>query len=135
MELNEFKILQWQSGTNNHSITITRTCMCGCAAEVSTTISTSGQNCLMSPETMQCAVLHVHGNDTNAFAVLHDQVHSEVLNEEVGVMTQRLTIESVQESVTCTIGSGSASVGLTSFSVLQRLTAKGTLVDLAFWCS
>ena len=78
---------------------------------------------------MECAVFHVQSNDTHTLAVLHDQVESKVLNEEIGVVTQRLAVERVQEGMPSTVSGGCATVGLASLSVFQRLSTKGALVD------
>lgn len=86
----------------------------------------------MRTESVQRAILHVHRNHTDALAILHEQVEGKVLDEKVGVVTQRLTVQGVQDGVTGTIGSGGASVSLTALAVLERLSTKGTLVDLAF---
>jgi hypothetical protein len=79
------------------------------------------------------AVLHVEGGDTDALAVLHDEVEGKVLDEEVGVVAERLAVEGVEDSVAGTVGSGGASVRLTAFTVLKGLTTEGTLVDLALF--
>ena len=59
---------------------------------------------------MECAVFHVLSNDTRALAVLHDQVEGKVLDEEVGVVTQRLAIERLQE-----VNGGCTTVGRPPF--------------------
>lgn len=64
---------------------------------------------------------------------VHDKIKSKVLNEEVGVVSQGLSIECVQDSMTSSISSSGASVCLATFAVFQRLTTKSTLVDLAFF--
>jgi hypothetical protein len=81
---------------------------------------------------MEGTILHVECNNTNTFAVLHDQVECEVLDEEVSVVTEGLAIKSVEESMTGTVSSGCAAVCLTTLSVLQRLTTKGTLINFSF---
>lgn len=58
------------------------------AASVHTSISTSSQKRLMWPETVQGPVLHVERDNTNTFAILHDQIEGKVLDEEVGVMVE-----------------------------------------------
>ena len=45
------------------------------------------------------------------------------------IVTQGLTIQGVQESVTRTIRSGGTTTRLTSLSKLQRLTSERTLID------
>lgn len=77
---------------------------------------------------MQSAVFLVVGEDTTAFTILHNQVDGEVLDEVVGVVSERLAVESVQKSVTSSVSGGTASVGLTTLAKLLRLTAKSSLV-------
>jgi hypothetical protein len=48
-------------------------------------------------------------------------------------VAQRLAVQGVQDGVAGTVRSGGASVGLATLAELQGLTAKGTLVDLAFF--
>ena len=63
-----------------------------------------------------------------ALAVLHEQIGGKVLDKVVGVVSQRLTVESVEESVAGAVGGGAASVCLATLSVLLGLTSKGSLV-------
>lgn len=84
----------------------------------------------MSPEAVERTVFHVERNDTNTLAILHDQVQGKVFNEEIRVVSQRLAVKGVEESVASTVSSRGATVRLTTFAILQRLTTKGTLVDL-----
>ena len=60
---------------------------------------------------MECAVFHVQSNDTHALAVLHNQVEGKVL----GVVTQRLAVERVQEGITDTVNGGCTTVGRPPF--------------------
>jgi hypothetical protein len=46
-------------------------------------------------------------------------------------VAERLAVECVKHSVARSVGSGGASVRLSTLAVVERLTAKGTLVDLA----
>jgi hypothetical protein len=82
-------------------------------------------------EAVEGAVLEVEGNDTDTLAVLHQEVDREELDEEVGVVAERLAVEGVEKSVAGTVGSGGAAVGLATLAELERLTTEGTLVDLA----
>lgn len=96
MELNEFQILQRKTCTGNHSIAVTRAGVCTRAAKVSSSISTGSQDGLVGPEAVEGTVFHVECNDTDTFAVLHDQVEGKVFDEEVGVMSERLAIEGME---------------------------------------
>jgi len=73
------------------------------AAKVRTPITSGRQDSLVRPESVKSAVLHVEGNDTNALTVLHDQIKGKVFNEEVGVVAERLAVESVQQGMTGTV--------------------------------
>lgn len=132
MELDELEILEWESSTNDHSISITRACVRACAAEVGSSISTSGENSFVCAESVKSTVFHVHGHNTNTLSAFHDQVEREVLDEEVGVVPERLTIERMKDSVSCTVSSRGTSVGLATLAKFQRLTSECTLIYLSF---
>jgi hypothetical protein len=132
VELHELQILERETSTDDHCISVTRAGMCASAAEIGTSITTSSEHSLVCTETVESSVLHVEGNNTNTLAVLHNQVQSEVFDEEVGVVSQRLTIKSVENSVASSVSSSGTSIGLTTLAELEGLTAEGTLVDLAF---
>ena len=99
-----------------------------CAREVGTAVSTGGQDRVVGKETVQCTIFLVVGNDTLALAVLHDQVGGEVLDEVVGVVAERLSVESVKKSVAGSVSGGAASVGLTTLAELLGLTTECSLV-------
>lgn len=131
VELDEFQILERQTGTCDHGHTVTSASVCASSAEVSLAVTTGGQDSLVRAEAMDRTVLHVERDDTDAFAILHDQVKRKVLDEEVGVVAERLTVQSVKHGVSSSVGGGGATVGLATLAVVERLTAEGTLVDLA----
>ena len=135
MELDELQILQRKTSTSNHSVTVTRASVCTRAAEVGTSVTTSCQNGLVGTEAVEGTVLHVQSNDTDTLAVLHDEIKREVFDEEVGVMAERLAVESVEERVTGTVRRRGAAVCLAALAELERLATECTLVDLALLCS
>lgn len=130
MELDEFRVLNGDTGSGNHTTTITSAGVGGGAALVGTTVATSGHDGLLGSHTMDGTIGNVVGHNTAALTIFHDQVHSEVLDEENAVVTKSTAEEGVQHGVTGTIGDSAASVGLTTFAVLLRLTTKSTLVNL-----
>ena len=132
VELDEFQVLERESGTSDHGVSITRASMRARAAEVGASVAAGGENGLVRSEAMKRAVLHVQCHDTDALAALHNEIEGEVLDEEVGVVAERLAIERVEESVSGTISGSSAAVGLATLAVLEGLTTKSALVDLAF---
>jgi len=131
MELNELQILERETGTGNHGVTVTSASVSRCAGEVGASVSSGGKDGLMGAEAVEGTILHVQGENTTALTVLHDQIQGKVLDEEVGVVAKRLAVEGVEDGVTGTISDGSAAVSLTTFTELQTLTTEGTLVDLA----
>jgi hypothetical protein len=48
-------------------------------------------------------------------------------------VAQRLAVQGVEDGVAGTVSSSGATVRLTAFAEFERLTAKGSLVDLAFF--
>lgn len=135
VELDEFEILQGQTCTSDHSVTITSASVCTCTAEISATVTTGRKNGLVGTETVKSAVFHVESNNADTLAVLHNQVEREVLNEEVGVVPKRLAIKRVEKSMTGSVSGGSTSVCLTTLSIFERLATECTLVDLALLSS
>src|SRR5690606_7892885 len=116
--------------TQHHGVAVARAGVSGGTREVSTAVSTRGENRLVGAETMQRAVRHVQSHDTAAFAVLHDKVDGEVLDEELCVVTQRLLVQRVQHCVTCSIR-GRAGTLRRALPVVRRHAAEGTLIYTA----
>lgn len=131
MELDELEILVGETGAGNHGHTVTCAGVGGCAGEVGAAVTTGSQDGVLGDEPVDGAVLLVVGNDTLADAVLHDQISSEELDEVLGVVAQRLAVESVQESVAGTVSSSAAAVGLATLAVLLGLTTESTLVAVS----
>ena len=101
------------------------------AAEVGTSIAARSEHGLVRAEAVECAVLHVEGDHANTLAILHDEVEREVLDEEVGVVSEGLTIEGMKNGVPGSVGCGCTTVCLSTLPELQRLTTECALVDLA----
>jgi hypothetical protein len=129
VELNELQILVRKTSTSDHGHTVTGTGVGGSAREVGTSITTGSQDGVVGLEAVQSTILLVVGNDTTALTILHQQVEGEVFDEVVGVVTERLSVESVQKSVTGTISGSGATVGLATLTELLGLTTESTLVD------
>jgi len=128
VELNELQILVRKTSTGDHSHTVTSASVSRGTREVSTSVTTSGQDGVLGAESVDGTVLLVVSNDTLALAVLHDQVGGEVLDEVVGVVAERLSVESVKKGVSGSVSGGAASVGLTTLAVLLGLSTEGSLV-------
>jgi len=131
VELNELGVLDREAGSSNHTTTVTSAGVGGGAALVGSTVPTGGEHSLVGTHTMDGSVSDVIGHNSSAFAILHDKVHSEVFNEENTVVTKGTTEKCVQHRVTSSVSDSTASVCLTTLTVLSGLTTKGSLVDLA----
>jgi len=128
VELNKLHILVRKTGTGDHGHTVTGTGVGRSAREVRATVSTSGENSVVCAEPVKSTVLLVVSHDTLALAVLHDQISSEVLDEVVGVVAERLTVESVKKSVSSSVSSSATPVGLATLAVVLGLTTESSLV-------
>jgi hypothetical protein len=84
---------------------------------------------------VQRAVLHVEGDYTNTFTTFHDQVKSEILDEEVGVVAKGLAIQSVEDGMPGAISSSSTPIRLSTLAIFERLSTKSPLVDFTLVCS
>ena len=117
MELNKFLILERKSSSCDHGITISSTGMCWCAREVRATIASSSKNSVLWSEAVNGTILQAQGNNTTAFAFLHQQVKSKIFNKVIAVVAQRLAVKSVQKRVACTISDTAASRLVSHFSI------------------
>src|SRR5947207_1305894 len=69
-------------------------------------------------------------DDAAAHALVHDQVEREILDEELGVVAERLLVERMQDGVAGAVGGGAGALG-DALAVLGRHAAERTLIDLA----
>ncbi len=130
VELDKLEILVGETGTGDHGHAVTCAGVGRGAAEVGTSVTASGKDCVVGQESVQSAVLLVVGEDTTALAILHNQVEGEVLDEVVGVVAQGLAVQGVEEGVAGSVGGGTASVSLATLAVLLRLTTESSLVTV-----
>ena len=70
-------------------------------------------------------------NDAAAAAILHDQVDREELNEEFGLVSQRLTVESMQHCVAGPVGRRASALRRRTLAELGGHAAERALVDAA----
>jgi hypothetical protein len=85
---------------------------------------------------MKLSIFHIDGDHSATRALpVHDEVQGKVLHEKLRIMAKCLPVQSVKHTVASTISNAGASVGLSSFSILEALTSKGALVDLSLVCA
>lgn len=91
MELDEFKILQRETSPGDHGVAVTSAGVRRGAREVSSAVASSGEDGIVGSETVEGAVFLVVSHNADALSfVVHDEVHSEILDEEVCVVAKRL---------------------------------------------
>ena len=71
-------------------------------------------------------------SNSDARDVAKRRTSRKVLDEEFGVVSKGLTVEGVKHGVSGSVGGGGTSVGLSSLSVLERLSSECSLVNLSF---
>lgn len=84
----------------------------------------------MGSESMQKTGLQFPRQNPSATSAVHEQIHSEVLDEVMHIVAKALAVESVKERVAGSIGDGASAPRYSALSELQRLTAERTLIDL-----
>lgn len=65
------------------------------ATEVCPSIPASCEYCLVRTEAVQGTIFHVERNNADTLAVLHYEIERKEFDEKVGIVTQRLAVESV----------------------------------------
>ena len=81
------------------------------AGKVGAAVPAGRQHRLVGAEAVDSAVVEVPGHDAAAGALVHDEVEGEVLDEELGVVLERLLVERVQDGVAGAVGGGAGALG------------------------
>ena len=131
VELHELHVLQRQAGAQHHAAAVARAGMRGGAGEPRAAIAAGREDDLVRAKPMQRAFRHVERDHAAAFAIFHDQIEREVLDEERGVVLQRLLIQGVQHGVAGAIGRRAGALR-DALAVVRGHSAERTLIDLAF---
>lgn len=90
-------------------LTVSSTSVSGCTREEGSSVSSGGKDCVLGTETMDGSVLEVHGNDSDASSVLHDEVKGEILDEVVAVVLEGSSVEGMEKGVSGTVGNAAGS--------------------------
>lgn len=131
VELHKLHVHVGESGSVEHGHSVSGTSVCRSTTLPGSAVTASGEHGVVASESVEATVFHAQSDDSLALAILHNQVQSKVLNKVSGIVEQGSTVESMEETVSGSIGDAAASMGLTTLAELQTLTAKGSLVDLA----
>ena len=130
MELHELEVLQRQAGAQHHGAAVAGAGMGRGRGLVDAAVAAGRQHRLVGAEAMDRAVVEVPGHDAAAHALVHDQVEGEILDEELGVVPERLLVERVQDGMAGAVGGGAGAMR-DALAVLRGHAAERALVDLA----
>ena len=131
MELHELHILQGKPGAQHHGVSVAGANMRGCTREISPAVAAGRQDHKLRTEAMNGAVVELHADDAAAAAILHDQVDREELNEEFGLVSQRLTVERMQHCMAGPVGRRASALRRRTLAELGGHAAERALVDAA----
>ena len=84
----------------------------------------------MRAKPVQCALGHVERDHAAAFAIFHNEVEREVLDEELRFVLQGLLIQGVQHGVAGAVGRRAGALR-DALAVVRGHAAERTLIDLA----
>lgn len=132
MELDEFRVLDWEASSGNHTATITSASMGRCAREVGSTVTSCGDDSVVGFHSVDGTVSHVVSHDTSALTVFHNKIHTEIFDEENAIVTKGSSKKSMEHTMASSVCDSAASISLTALSIILRLTSESSLIDLAF---
>ncbi len=132
MKLNEFHVLQRQSGPQHHGVAVASAGVCRGAGEIGAAITTGRQDRLVCLEAVQRTVFHAQCHDAATDAILvHDEIDGEILDEEFSRVAQGLPVKRMQHGMAGPVGGGASALGRRAFAEFSGHAAKWALVDLA----
>jgi len=90
MELHEFRIFNGETSSSDNTETITSASMCGSAWKISSSVSTSCENSVVSSNSVNGTISNGHADNTSASTFLvHNQIKDIIFNEEIAVVSKR----------------------------------------------
>ena len=81
---------------------------------------------------MNSSISHIVSHYTSAMISFHNEIKCKIFNKENTIITQSSTKEGMQHTMTGSISYCAASIGLSSFSPIDRLTTESSLVNFSF---
>ena len=132
MKLDEFHVLQRQPGAQHHGVAVAGAGVRRGAGLVDPAASARRDNGHVGAEAVDRSVLETPGEQAAADAILvHQQVESEILDEEARLVLQALLVERVQDRVAGAIRRGAGPIRHVALGIFRRVAAEPPLVDLA----
>ena len=130
VELDELHVLQRQPGAQHHGVAVAGAGVGGGAGEIGAAVAAGREDRHVGAEAVDGAVVELERDHAAAAAFVHDEVDGEVLDEELGLMPQRLAVERVQHGVAGAVGRGAGALR-DALAVIGGHAAERALVDLA----
>ena len=132
MKLDEFHVLQRQTGAQHHRVAVAGAGVRRGAGLVDPAAAAGRDDGHVGAESMDRSVLETPGEQAAAGAVLvHQQVDCEILDEEARLVLQALLVERVQDRVAGAVRRGAGTIGHVALGIFRRVAAEAPLVDLA----
>jgi len=132
VELHELHVLQRQAGAGDHAVAVAGAGVRAGGREIGAAIAAGRQHHRLGRKPVNGAVIKVPGHHAGAAAILfHQQVEREILDEEFGIVLERLAVKRVQDGVTGAVGRRTGALHRWAFAVILHVAAERPLVDAA----
>ena len=132
MELDELHVLERQAGARDHAVAVAGAGVGRGRGEVGAAVAAGREHRELGAEAVERAVDEVPGDHALHRAVVaHQQVDGKILDEELGVVAERLAVERVEDGVAGAVGDGAGALHRRAVAELGHVAAEGALVDLA----
>ncbi len=130
VKLDEFHILQRQSGAQCHRVAVAGADMGLGRRKIGPPSASRRQDHDMRAEQVQGAVFEPPCHDPAASAVIHDQVEHEVFDEELGIVLETLLVKGVEHRVPRPVGGGAGAIGQ-ALAPMHGMAAERALINQA----
>ena len=132
MKLREFHVFQRKPRPQHHGVAIAGASMRRRAGEIHAAIAAGCQHGTVGTEQVELSVLHIPGQHAAAYAVIiHQEIEREIFDKERGIVLLALLVNRVKDRMPRTVRGGTGALRHL-LAVIDCLTAKGTLINLAF---
>ncbi len=133
VELDEFHVLQRQSGAQHHAAAVARAGVRAGGGVIAAAIAAGRQHHALRAEPVDRPVIEAHGDHADALlavgAVLHDQVDGEIFDEEGRVVFEALLIERMEHGVAGAIGRRAGALHGRAFAHILHMATERALID------
>ena len=92
MKLHELHVLVGKASPGHHGSGVAGASVGRGGAEIGLAVTSGSQNGVLGPESVNGTVLKAKSNDSDAFAIFHQEIESEVFNEVVAIVSEIIDI-------------------------------------------